>query len=243
MPDNRRGVTTAGRRLEEELRQQILTGVLSPGDRLPSEPELSSHYQVSRNTAREALRALSSQGLLVVKRGIGGGIFVAVPEAEHVSSTLLASLTLRAQSADLSVAALVEVRELLEVPAAELAALRRTDEDLEEVRRALFTSREVDPKTVFASTRAFHLAILKAAHNPLLEILAGPVFQVLNDRFVREKTPASVWHDIDQEHREILGYLEARDQVGAREATRAHLRAARSLYTHMQSRSTAPTQQ
>jgi DNA-binding FadR family transcriptional regulator len=236
MPGHGEMTTTAGRRLEDEIRRQILTGTLSPGDRLPAESELSSYYQVSRNTAREALRALASQGLLVIKRGVSGGTFVAVPPLDHVSETLQTSLTLLAENANLSVAALVEVREMLEVPAAELAALRHSTEDIEEIRATLFDPKTIEPAIVFGNNRDFHMGVLRAAHNPLLEILAGPVFHVLNERFIRENAPADIWYGIDDDHREILGYLEARDQAGAREAARAHLRAARSLYEHMASR-------
>lgn len=221
---------TMGERVERELRQQIATGALRPGDRLRPEQDLSSRYGVSRNTMREVVRALAAQGLLVMKRGVTGGTFVATPSPEQVSGTLRTALTMLAASAHLSVSDLVQFREMVEVPAAELAALHRTDDQLTGIRAELFDPRTVDPGSVFAETRGFHMRVLRATGNPLLEMVADPVFGVLDERFRREQAPAALWQAIADEHREIIGYLEIHDQAGAREATRAHLRTVRSLY-------------
>jgi GntR family transcriptional repressor for pyruvate dehydrogenase complex len=222
--------TTAYERLADQIRTQIVTGILRPGDRLPTEPELTSHYQVSRNTAREALRVLASQGLVRTKRGVTGGTFVAHPSPEHVSGSLQTSLAILAEGAYMPVSALLEVREMFEVPAAELAALRRSDDELVVIRSALFDPTDVDPAEVFASNRAFHTGMIRAAHNPLLDLVAEPVFAVIEDRFARENAPSGFWRQVDREHREIVGYIESRDQGGAREATRAHLRYLRETY-------------
>lgn len=224
---------TAYARLADEIRQQIISGRLSPGDQLPAESELTAHYQVSRNTAREALRSLASQGLLVIKRGVAGGTFVARPSPAHLSDSLQTGLALLADGADLSVAALVEVRELLEVPAAELAAYRRTSEDLTAAGASLFDPRGADPDSVFVKTSGFHLALLHAAHNPLLELIAEPVFRVIEDRFPRGSAPAGFWHDVDADHREIFDHVASGDQAGAREAARAHLRRLSATYEHI----------
>jgi DNA-binding FadR family transcriptional regulator len=233
--------TTAYDRLASSIREQILSGELRPGDRLPTEPELSNHYHVSRNTAREALRALASQGLLAVKRGVRGGTFVSAPSPAQISESLQTGLALLTTSTHLSVSALVDIREMLEVPAAEMAARQRTEEELDCIRGALFDPATVNPRTVFASNRDFHTWVLRATHNPLLEVLAEPVFRVLKERFLREQASAEFWVRVDQEHREILGYLESGDQAGAREATRSHLRYLRSTYERIDRDRSAPS--
>lgn len=221
---------TSPERLAAKIQDQIISGELRPGDRLPTERELTAHYKTSRNSAREALRALASQGLLTIKRGVSGGTFVAHPSAEHISSALKTNLALLTDDARIPVSALLEVREMLEVPAAERAALRRTDEELAAIRDTLFDPRTVDPIEVFTSNREFHFRVLKAAHNPLLEVVAEPVFRVVKERFVREQAPSDFWYRVDHDHREILGYMEDRDQAGTREATQAHLRHLRATY-------------
>lgn len=233
IPHRKAAATTAYNRLAEAIRAQIVSGELSPGDRLPTEPELSSHYHVSRNTAREALRVLASQGLLATKRGVTGGTFVSHPSPERLSDSLQTGLGLLAASAHVPVSALVEIREMLEVPAAELAALRHTEDEIAAIRESLFDPDAVDSSAVFSSNKEFHTRMLKAAHNPLLDLVAEPVFQVLKERFLRENAPAQFWHQVDKDHREIIRYVEARDQVGCREATRAHLRYLRQTYEHI----------
>lgn len=227
---SRPGSSTAHARVAAKIRGQILSGELRIGDRLPTETQLSAHYQVGRNTAREALRALESQGLLTTKRGTAGGTFVAHPSPLQVSESLQASLALLAESAHLPVPALIEARELLEVPAAELAALRRSDEEVTALRGTLYDPHDVDVAEVFYRNRAFHVGLLKAAHNPVLELVTGPIFSVLEERIVRDRAPAQFWRQVDRDHRDIFGYVEARDQAGAREASRAHLRILRESY-------------
>lgn len=224
---------TTPERLAARIREQIVSGELRPGDRLPTERELTSHYQTSRNSAREALQALAGQGLLIMKRGVSGGTFVAHPNPEQISGSLQTGLTLLTEGAKIAVSTLLEVREVLEVPAAEMAALRRTDDELAAIRETLFDPDRVDPQVVFASNRDFHFRVLEATHNPLLKVMTEPIFGVLKERFLRERAPARFWHDVDRDHREILGYMEVRDQAGAREATRNHLRNLRSTYENI----------
>jgi GntR family transcriptional regulator, transcriptional repressor for pyruvate dehydrogenase complex len=224
---------TAYDRLATRIREQILSGELSPGDRLPAESALSAHYQVSRNTVREALRSLASQGLIAIKRGVTGGAFVATLSPAQVSDALQMSLTVLADREHVSVPQLLEVREILEVPAAELAALRRTDDDLISIHETLFDQTSMPPAQVFAASQEFHARLVRAAHNPLLALVAGPVFRVLEERFLRDRAPGRFWGDVDHGHREILGYLDAHDQAGAREAARAHLRSLRGTYERM----------
>lgn len=222
--------TTAYGRLAARILAQIRAGELKPGDRLPRESELSSSYDVSRNTAREALRVLASQGLVVSKRGVGGGTFVSHPSAGHITDALTTGLGLLSSADTIAVSALLEVREMIELQAAELAALRRTGEELELMRTSLFDPSDVDPSTVFHHNRSFHNLVLRATHNPLLEVVVEPVFRILEQRFSRELADASFWTRVDEDHRGILELIELRDQAGAREATRAHLRFLRATY-------------
>lgn len=224
------GPVTAYDRLASSILSQIRSGELMPGDRLPRESELSATYNVSRNTAREALRVLASQGLVTSKRGVGGGTFINHPSARHITDALSTSLGLLTSSEAISVSSLLEIREMIELQAAELAALRRTDEELDDIRRSLFDPAGVNPETVFESNQDFHNKILRATHNPLLELVVEPVFRILEQRFARELAEPAFWTRVNADHRSILELLELRDQAGAREATRAHLRYLRTAY-------------
>lgn len=222
--------STTGDRIVAEIREQILSGELNPGDRLLTVPDLAARFEVSLNTARQALAILASHGLLDVRRGVSGGSFVTVPGHDQIRGSWQTNLSLLTENEHLPLSALLEMREVLEVPAAEMAALRRTDEDLSAISASLFDPDDVDTATVRASNLDFHTAILRATHNPLFELVAEPVRRVLRDRLSRDHVAAEFWRKVDGDHREILGYLRASDQAGAREAARAHLRSLRSTY-------------
>src|SRR5215212_11970491 len=124
--------------LADALRARILTRELRPGQRLPIEPDLADEYDVSRSTVREALRVLASQGLVSTTRGMQGGSFISCPEPGQISEYLHASLGLLAESRNVGVEAMLEAREFLEVPAAGVAAVRRTEVQLEALRATLY---------------------------------------------------------------------------------------------------------
>lgn len=83
---------------------------------------------------------------------------------------------------------------------------------------------------MYEPNKHFHALLLRACGNPLLEVVARPVFQVLDERFLRERAPGTFWHDVDRDHREILARVEAGDEAGARAAAHAHLTHLRSTY-------------
>jgi GntR family transcriptional repressor for pyruvate dehydrogenase complex len=227
--------------LADLLRAQILGGDLQPGDRLPVEPELSARFGVSRSTVREALRVLSSQNLVTTMRGVAGGTFVVHPNLDQISSHLEVGLGLLAVSADLSVEQLLEVRDLVEVPAAGLAAERATPAQLSAVRATLLDPRESDPAQMHECNHRFHVLLIEAAGNPLLSIVARPVFGVLTSRFVRGDATASFWESVLADHRAILNRVEAGDPAGARAAMHEHLSRLRVPYQHIDRLASVPS--
>ena len=206
-----------------QLRDQIVTGQIRTGDQLPNEAELGSICGVSRSTVREALRSLAAQSLVYTSRGVTGGTFVAKLDAETVSEYLRTSLGLMSGSAGVSVSELLETRAALEVPAARFAAMRRTDEALQELKENASIRSIDDESARYAKNSRFHELILEASRNRLLSLVASPLFDVLKSRFLREEVEKSYWTNVDEDHREILRYIEARDPNGAEAAMRSHL--------------------
>lgn len=221
MPIDDRG--PAYRVVADDLRRQILSGALKSGDRLPTESELCELHSVSRSTVREALRALATERLLVTRRGVAGGSFVASPAPEEIAGLVQSSLSLLTDDSAVSVQSLLEVRLMLEVPAAGLAATRRGQRDLEALDSHLFDPDATDLESMFSANRDFHLDLLRGAANPVLEAVAAPIFGVVYERFVRGEAPAQFWHRVDDDHRDILDRVRAGDAAGAEEAQRAHL--------------------
>ena len=209
--------------LADELRADITSGRLQPGERLPPEPELCVKTGVSRSTVREALRLLASQHLIVTTRGVTGGSFVAHPDAEQLADGLTASFTLLTNSADVGLADLLELRRALEVPAAGLAAVRRTPEHLVEIRGALFDPAVDDFDTMLAAHAAFHMAVAKATGNPLFELVVRPLYHASYGEDLSESLPTGYWAQIDADHRLLLDRLTAQDAESASLAAARHL--------------------
>jgi DNA-binding FadR family transcriptional regulator len=209
--------------LADALRARILTRELRPGQKLPVEPELADEYAVSRSTVREALRVLASQGLITTSRGVLGGSFVAYPSPQQMSDYLQASLGLFAECEELAVEALLEARDMLEVPAAGLAAARRSAADLTELRATLCEPPSVKPRELVTFNRAFHETLLHIAGNPIVEALTRPVFEVLYERILHFTDPEPTWSQVKNDHRRIYAAIEAGDTEAARAEMQSHL--------------------
>jgi DNA-binding FadR family transcriptional regulator len=210
--------------LAEDLRAEITSGRLRPGERLPTEPQLCARSGVSRSTVREALRLLASQHLIVTTRGVTGGSFVAHPSPENLAETLSTGLNLLLSTSTAGLCDLLEVRESLEVPAAAQAARRRGEEHVADLEAALFDPEVADLAAMLGAHRAFHAALVAATGNPLYELLSRPLYQVSNEREVASTAPAGFWLQIDADHRELLRCVKARDAEGATKIAREHIR-------------------
>jgi GntR family transcriptional repressor for pyruvate dehydrogenase complex len=209
--------------LADELRDEITSGRLQPGERLPPEPELCVRTGVSRSTVREALRLLASQHLIVTTRGVTGGSFVAHPDAEQLSEALSTGLTLLTHSAGLGMADLLELRRALEIPAAGLAAARRTEPHLAEVAAAMFDPAVDEFDVMMQAHSLFHSAVAKATANPLFELVTRPLYHVSYGEEVVENLPEGYWAQIDADHRELVDCLRRSDPDGATTVARRHL--------------------
>jgi DNA-binding FadR family transcriptional regulator len=210
----------AYQQLAEELRIQIITGLLRPGERLPTEPQLCARSGLSRSTVREALRLLASQHLIVTTRGVNGGSFVAHPSPAQLGELLSTGMRLLLSTGAICASQLIEVREMLEAPAAALAATRRSDDQLAALRAALFDPDRDHLDRLPDTYRRFHAALAVAAGNPLCELVTTPLYWVGHSG---DPAPPDFWHRIDADHRQIERAITARDGEAARTATLAHL--------------------
>lgn len=145
------------------MRQRITQGVWAIGERLPTEPELSAELGISRNTVREAMRVLAFSGLIEIRQGDGS----------YLRSMTDPLGAMKAMS-HCTLAQAQETRQILEVEAVGLAALRRTDEDLVALRAALKASGDHyqgDLEHYISCDLVFHKRLVDAAHNPALSEL------------------------------------------------------------------------
>lgn len=223
-------VRPAYTQVSDQLRDLIIRGDLKAGTRLPVETELSAMFGVSRSTVREALRTLASQDLVHTKRGVNGGTFVSEPNAENLGAYLEATLGLLTGVDEISIDELLEARSLFEVPAAQLAAQRRSDDQLGQLRQSLAMPHHVDLEHDFEGHKEFHRLIMEASGNRLLEVITQPIFGVLRTRFLRDQAPRDFWVCVSDDHRRIFDAIEAQDEAVAAEEMRTHLLRLRQTY-------------
>jgi GntR family transcriptional regulator, transcriptional repressor for pyruvate dehydrogenase complex len=203
-----------------EMQKAIVRGDLKPGEKLPAEPDLAAQFGVSRSALREALKVLELSGYLDVRRGYGGGTFVATPEAEEFTTISAPPVP----TLDVSAAQLFEVRLAIEPYAARLAASAPFDHVLglhEAVRHMeVFDDR---PARVLQAAVDFHFALAKASRNPifvaLLQDLRPAMYRAMN-RFVQDPR----WREACRnEHERIVKEIEAGEPARAERAMRKHL--------------------
>jgi GntR family transcriptional regulator, transcriptional repressor for pyruvate dehydrogenase complex len=226
-----RRVRKAYEQIADQLRELITTGQLQAGQRLPNEATLAQQFGVSRATVRESLRGLAAQNLVRTAKGSGGGSYVTLPTIDHISEFLHSNFNLMTASNDVSLADLLEARMLLEVPAARLAAERRSEEGLARLQATIpdeLLSLSVQDQ--FAFNKNFHSTVLEECGNKLLYISAQPVFSVLQRALQRSNLSAAFHREIDQSHRRITTAIAAGDPDEAEREMREHLEHLRPEY-------------
>ncbi|MGI5208428.1 FadR/GntR family transcriptional regulator [Spirillospora sp. CA-108201] len=208
----------------QRLRDQIAAGAWPVGTRLPGETTLAAELGVGRSTVREALRALAGAGLVQARQG--AGVFVTATEpAEDWPARLRRA----------SVADVYEIRAMLEVRAAELAAERRTPDDLADLDRALADRDAALPgagagpgvEAFIDADIALHAAVVAAAHNPVLADLFAGFVPVLRDGLLDLASLVDVRAADDAHgraaHAGLVEAVRAQDPAAARDAVRAEL--------------------
>lgn len=212
-------------RVAGELERLILQNHLAIGARLPSERDLADQFGVSRTVVREAVRTLIAKGLLEVKAGSG----TVVRQLTSASAVESMSRLLASQSARFDYGHVNEVRRVLEVEIAGLAAQRRTADDLQALTNILTQAQQNlgDPETFVHTDIAFHEALARATHNDLFLIILSSIAQTMIDvRHLGLRVPGTPARALDY-HGRIYGYVEAGDVAGARQAMDQHMDEAR----------------
>jgi GntR family transcriptional regulator, transcriptional repressor for pyruvate dehydrogenase complex len=222
-----------GVRLSDQVVSQLQTMIkqraFAPGERIPSERELCETLGVSRTVVREAVGTLVAKGLLEVRPG--GGTAVRHPDPAIAMQLVTAALI--SSGGEVGFEHLQEVRALLEVEIAGLAAVRRTAPELAGIRAQLEATQEFegDPQRWAEADVAFHAAIAEATHNPLYPILLGSISGLLMEVRLTGIRLTGTPQRAFKHHINILAALEAGKGVDARKAMQAHLRESRATFT------------
>ncbi|MDG4862473.1 FadR/GntR family transcriptional regulator [Streptomyces sp. T-3] len=211
---------TVTQRAIEQIKAMIGEGRLEPGQRLPTERDLSARLGISRSSMREAIRALTVLGVLEARHG--SGIYVTQLQAGDLLETfgVVADLSRGQQLVEL-----LEVRRVLESTATALAAARISAEQLAVVSEHLAAMEATeDPEEILAHDLAFHRAIVAAAGNEsMAAILEGLSSRTFRARVWRGYQEEGAFERTRREHARIHEALVARDPEAARVAAAAHV--------------------
>lgn len=215
-------VSRASGDIVRQVQANIANGKLAPGDRLPSEKELSEQFGLSRTTVRDALRVLESQGLVTIKVGAGGGTFVASPSEQPLSQVLTNMLHLNG----ITTAELVEARMVIETSIVSYAAERATPEDIRNMRQAIEEARASHTAGEMRFTPHsvdFHVALAQAAKSRALlytvNAFRTPFYETL-DRLLPDDEMA---RRAIKDHQELLDAIVVRDASHACQIMQAHI--------------------
>lgn len=209
-----------------QIEKRILDGELHSGDRLPTERELAEQFQVSRTAVREAMKMLAQKGLVDMRPGRGTIVIDGAHKAMQHSIDLVMKLKLGEVGGSDK---LVEVREILEVEIAGLAAARATDKEIAVMRAAVKVMDESldDADAFIAADNNFHAALAEATQNTLILILVNSIVYLLSEQRKQIfETGDGPWRG-QIHHKRILESIVKHDPAAARAAMRAHLQQVR----------------
>ena len=204
------------------FRQQILSGQMKEGDPIPSERELASQFGVSRVPVREALTILEYIG--IINNGPDGMTIQRVDVQLFTPGANFAT-----EITQETIENLFEVRIFLESAAAYYAALRHTDEDIVQIREAIqamsvaIDDPESDSESLTRSSHAFHLRVITAAKNPVLENLYRSLYDLLEISKQYTMRPESVSDSTLMDHEAILYKIESGNAEDASKYMKFHL--------------------
>lgn len=210
--------------VSDELYEMIRSGSLKPGEQLDSIQQLAENFQVGRPAIREALSALSSMGLIEIKQG--EGTFVKTFDPAIMNHPLSAALLMDQDN----IKHLLEVRKILESGTAEVAAKKRTEENLIELKDMLFNMEKVsdDEELSDKADISFHVAVANASQNELLITLMNHVSELMTEK-MRDIRRVALYSEemtlkqLYQQHVRIYDAIVAQDEDGARSAMLFHL--------------------
>ncbi len=197
----------------DQIRERIFAQHLRLLDRLPTERELAEQFGVSRVVVREAIRTLELNGLLTIKKGPKGGIFVAQDYDRPISDSIVNLLA----GGEASLENLFEVRELIEPFAASRAAAIGTEEDFDQLGDVIREAEEELAKggNIRPLNIEFHRLVIRMSRNPILSVVGETVLVLLADR-LKPIPSLATSETVLEMHKKIYAALRNRQQEKAR---------------------------
>ena len=205
----------------DQIRKAILSGDLKPGDRLPSEKELSKDFEVSKSSLREAFRALEALGLLEVRQGMSGGAFVREVDLKTARNNMFNYIFFQ----NPSIGEFTQLRSFIEPAAAEIAAQKITPEDLADLEDNLAqTKKKLDKGAFFYELDTyFHHRIAEIAGNRLVCFVIDSVKNAIVNIKLELELDSNFSLRVFEAHERIIAALSDRNPEKSRDAMLRHI--------------------
>jgi Transcriptional regulators len=192
---------------------------LQPDMKLPNEADLCALLNVSRTTIREAIRILSAQGFVEVRRGLGTFVTSQANIRKDIGLSSLESIHIRLRD-------LFEIRMMFEPETAMLACMRATEEELQTIiKNADEVARQIGKNGEWEKADlVFHHSIVSASHNQFAEQLMPIINKAINDTWRMYSTAPQLPEIVIQDNNTIVNFLKIRDHLGVKFALSTHIR-------------------
>ncbi|MCR8632656.1 FadR/GntR family transcriptional regulator [Paenibacillus radicis (ex Xue et al. 2023)] len=192
-----------------QLQKKISSGDIPPGQKIPTEPELMEQFGVGRSTVREAVRVLVHAGLLEKKQGFG----------TYLSTNLTIQEPLDHRLRRAEILEVYEVRRMLELEIAKLAAERRDDDDLAQMRQFLdqrAQALKIGPNNDYLNADiSFHIAVAAASKNSIVIDLYRTFSTVLREALDKLVQVSTVHDSHDLHHENLYDAIKKKDAAAA----------------------------
>jgi GntR family transcriptional repressor for pyruvate dehydrogenase complex len=170
-----------------------------------------AEFAVSKATLREALRVLEGMGLVEIKKGIAGGVFIAEVDMKTTIHGIINFLHFKT----VSIKDITMIRYLLEPPVAQIAALRIQPEDIVRL-ESMIKEDPATPHTIVSREIGFHRYLVRMTENPILILVMDFIDNILNDIKFQLDLGNEFYHKVAEAHQAILDCLKQKDGIGAR---------------------------
>lgn len=206
----------------DEIKRLIFTGTLKPGDRLPTELELASQFNVSRQTVREALRLLEITGFITMQKGGSGGPLIVDTILNTISNSFLDAFQMRKITVDELTAARIEIEKMV------VKAVLSNDGDdyIQALEDNITQAKELLKKKMepFKENMEFHLLLARASNNYIFVIMVEALLAVTADIRSRLRSGLELDTEAVMGHEKVLHAMKRKDREKALAAMERHLR-------------------
>ncbi len=214
--------------ISKEIKLAIFKGILKPGDRLPSETELASRFNVGRQTIREALRLLELSGFISMQKGGAGGPLVVDTILNTISNSFLDAFQMGSISIDDHTRARVEIEKMIlnyAMSTIEEADVKKLRENVDRARK------KIENRTqAFDENIRFHKLIARASGNHVFVVVMESITAVVSNIRSLLGMDLELSKKVVEEHEEIVEAIAARDTAAALELMEKHLMHVNTCY-------------